>query len=204
MRILCLLLIPFMLSGCITLFPTPDAPPRIYTLTPKTMAAKRLPKVGGLLAVERPNAGADLDTDKITIHLTPQKVDSYNRAKWIEAAPKMFQDVIVESFDKTGKITAFSSDVANLRSDYVLLLDMQEFQAEPYHCKGKTHIHVGINAKLIKMPERKLIGSNNFNQILDSDDNKMDTLVSCFDLATGNVINMLIEWVLTAIQKSRS
>lgn len=204
MRNIAFLLISFFLSGCITLFPKPEDPPRIYTLTPEIISSTRLPKVGGLLAVERPNAGADLDTEKIAIHLTPQKVDYYNRAKWIESAPKMIQDVIVESFDKTEKITAFSTNFANLRSDYILLIDLQEFQAEPYHCHDKTLIHTGLNAKLIKMPERKLIASQNFHQKLDAGDNKMDTLVSCFDLATGNVINRLVEWVLHAIQRSRS
>lgn len=204
MRIICLLIASFCLSGCFSLFPKPEDPPRLYTLTPKTLSGEHLPHIGGLLAVERPNAGADLDTDNITIHVTPQKVDIYNQAKWIENAPKMFQNVVVESFDKTGKITAFSGDVANLRSDFLLLIDLQEFQAEPYHCVGKTHIHVGMNVKLVKMPERQLLGSQNFHHILDAEDNKMDTLVSCFDIASGNVINRLIEWVLNEIQKSRS
>lgn len=204
LKLISLLLTTSLLSGCFSLFPTPSNPPRVYTLTPEKISTYGLPKVDGLLMIELPRAGADLDTEKITVHLTPHKVDTYNEARWIERAPKMLQNILVESFDMTRKITAVGADTANLRSDYLLLTELKEFQCEPYHCKGTTHVHVGINAKLIKMPQRKLIASNNFDQRLDAPDNKMDTLVSRFDLATGNLVHMLIEWALNAIEKGHA
>ncbi|MDP3532751.1 MAG: ABC-type transport auxiliary lipoprotein family protein [Alphaproteobacteria bacterium] len=199
-KIIPLCLLPF-LSGCFSLFPKPAAPPRIYTLTPKSTFPADLPNVQGLIIVERPHVGADIETEKITVHLTPHKVDYYKQAKWIERAHKMMQNLIVESFENSRKITAIASDAAKLRSDYLLMTELKEFQAESYHNPQETRVHVALNAKLIKMPERKLVTSQNFDQVLVAPSLKMDEIVSTFDKAAGKILKKLVIWTVNSIQK---
>jgi cholesterol transport system auxiliary component len=199
-KIIPLCLVPF-LSGCFSLFPKPADPPRIYTLTPKSTFPADLPNIQGLIIVEQPHVGADIETEKITVHLTPHKVDYYKQAKWIERAHKMMQNLIVESFENSRRITAIASDAAKLRSDYLLMTELKEFQAENYHKLNEAHVHVALNAKLIKMPERKLVTSQNFDQVLISPSLKMDEIVSTFDQATGKILKKLVIWTVNSIHQ---
>lgn len=194
--------LPF-LGGCFSLLPKPADPPRIYTLTPKSTFPTDLTNIQGLIIVEQPHAGADIETEKITVHLTPHKVDYYKQAKWIERAHKMMQNLIVESFENSRKVTAIASDAAKLRSDYLLMTELKEFQAEIYHNPNETRVHVGLNAKLIKMPERKLVTSQNFDRILIAPSIKMDDIVSTFDAATGKILKKLVVWTINSIQNHK-
>lgn len=194
-----LLIISLTLSGCFSIFPKPADPPRLYTLTSKSSFAKELPQVKGLIIIERPHVGADIETEKITVHLTPHKVDYYKQARWIERGHKMMQDLMVESFENSKKITAIASDSGKLRADYLLMSELKEFQAESYGSPETPKVHVALNAKLIKMPERKLITSQNFDRILVSPSKKMDDIVSTFDKATSNVLKKLVNWTIQSI-----
>lgn len=201
MKKIAVFFIPLILSGCFSLLPKPADPPRIYTLTPKSTFPKDLPELQGLIIIEQPHAGADIETEKITTHLTPHKVDYYNLARWTERAHKMIQTLMVESFENSRKLTAIASDAAKLRSDYLLMTELKEFQTEAYHDPKNIHVHVAINAKLIKMPERKLITSQNFDRTLISPSTKMDDIVATFDKATGKILKKLVIWTIHSIHK---
>ena len=203
-KFLSCLLLPIFLSGCFSLLPKPADPPRLYTLTPKSEFSKDLPQHSGLLIIEQPHAGADIDTDKIATHLSAHKVDYYNQAKWTDRSHKMMQNLMVESFENSRKITAIASDAGKLRADYILMSELKEFQTESYHGKDELHVHVGMNVKLIKMPERKLVTSQRFDRILMSPSFKMDDIVATFDEATGKILKKIVVWTVRSIHTEKA
>ena len=58
------------------------------------------------------------------------------------------------------------------------------------------HGHVGLNAKLVKMPERVIIGSEKFDSVVEAEADRLDDIVAAFDTALGKVLKRLVEWTL--------
>jgi cholesterol transport system auxiliary component len=89
-----------------------------------------------------------------------------------------------------------------LRSAYNLISELREFQAE-YDQGGAPKVRVRINAKLVKMPERMIIGSTTAEFIEKSDGTGLEAVVHAFDAALGKSLKRIVEWTLTtAGQKS--
>jgi cholesterol transport system auxiliary component len=192
------LLLMLLLSGCVSLFPKPAPPPQTFSLTPKNIFPKTLDKSPSLLTVERPHANAGIDTDKISVLLSPYKVDYYTGARWVDRSTKMIKTLIVESFENSNKITAIAADAANLRSDYMLLPEIREFQAETFHDEG-TMIHIGVAVKLIKMPERRLVVSEYFDRIDLVPHDSLDNVVQTFDESLGKILKRMVIWTISSI-----
>ena len=86
-----------------------------------------------------------------------------------------------------------------LRSDFNLLVDLREFQAE-YRDGGAPRVHVRLNGKLVRMPQRAIIGTmtaENFEQAQGTD---MDAVVHAFDEALGKAMKRLVEWTIWTAQ----
>jgi cholesterol transport system auxiliary component len=109
----------------------------------------------------------------------------------------MVQDLLVESFENTKKIVSVGRDTTGLRADYVLLTDLRDFEARYYQGTDKPpQVRVRITAKLIKMPEREIIGGLDAIKTSDAERNDIDSIVAAFGEATGNTMKMIVQWTL--------
>src|SRR5207248_2568930 len=63
-----------------------------------------------------------------------------------------------EGFEKSGAVPAVGRDSAGLRADFILETDLREFSAIYDSPTGPPRAAVAFNVKLIKIPERKIIG----------------------------------------------
>lgn len=185
------------LGGCA--LPGSGEPPQLYTLTPKTTFDTSLPVVEWQLIVERPVASAGLNTQRIALQRTPVTLDYFAHADWTDTAPDMVQSLLIESFESTGKIKAVSRESTQLRPDYELQLELREFQAEYDDDSGKPPlIRVRLNGKLIRMPDRSIVGNDTVERTVRANGNDMENVVLAFDDALGKVMKRIVEWTLTA------
>ena len=131
-RLGAVLTLALLVPGCGgNLLGLPEGPaPDIYTLTPKSTFDNDLPKVKWQLVVDQPTAARGLDTDRIALHPEPTEIKYYAGARWTDRAPDMVQTLMLESFENTGKIVAVGRQTIGLRSDFNLVSDLREFQAE--------------------------------------------------------------------------
>jgi cholesterol transport system auxiliary component len=188
------LLAAFCLGGCSTLT---GAPPSLYVLQPKTTYDTNLPKVGYQLVIQTPDAPQSLDVSRIALARSPTTIDYFANSAWTDRAPVMVQDLLVESFENTGKIVSVGRDTTGLRADYVLLTDLRDFEARYYQGTDKPpQVRVRITAKLIKMPEREIIGGLDAVKVSDAEKNDIDSIVAAFGEATGNTMKMIVQWTL--------
>ncbi len=184
------------LGGCT--LPGSGEPPQLYTLTPKSTFDGDLPTVDWQLIVERPITSAGLNSHRIALQRTPVTLDYFAHANWTDAVPELVQDLLIESFENTGKIKAVSRESTQLRADYVLQLELRDFQAE-YDTAGKPPlIHVRLSDKLIRMPDRSIVGSNTVERSVRAESGDMASIVLAFDEALGKVMKRIVEWALVA------
>lgn len=199
-----LLLLLFAVPGCSGLVNLPGSGPApdLYDLTPKSSFASETPAVDVQLVIEVPTAPRGLDTDRIALRPAPTQLKYFAGSRWSDRAPKMVQTLLVESFENSDKIVAVGPQAVGLRSDYVLKTDLREFQAEYFKSETAPDIRVRLNLKLIKMPDARIVASQNFERVITAPGNNTANIVSSFDEALGKVLRRSVEWSLTEIDRT--
>jgi cholesterol transport system auxiliary component len=183
------------LAGC-ALLQAAD-PQDLYTVTPKSTFEPDLPAVYWQLTVEAPAAAANLNTGRIALAMTPTSSDYYAKAAWTDRAPLMVQTRIVDSFENTRKIVAVARESIGIRANYVLQPDLRNFEALYYYGEPPI-VRVRIIAKLVRMPDRQIIGVASFERCVRARTDKIPKVVEAFDQALGGVIKQLVSWTLRA------
>jgi len=195
-----LLLAAGALAGC--QLPGTGEPPQLFTLSPKSTFAPDLPQANWQLAVETPVASGGIDSAKIALARTPLTLDYFARANWTDTAPRMVQTLLVESFENTGRIVAVGRESTSLRPDYLLKVDLREFQAES--APGAPPIaRVRLAVRLVRMPDRTVVGSFAHEARQPATAGDMQNIVLAFDEALGSVLRRVVEWTLRTAEPKR-
>ena len=185
------------LSGCEGRVPRLGGPPaNLYTLTPKNTFTKELRRVSWQLVVDEPLASGGLNIDRIALRHSPTELKYFARARWTERAPRMVQTLMVESFENSGAIIAVGRKAIGLRSDYNLITELREFQAEYFESDGVPTVRVRLNAKLVKQPRRAIVASRTFEATIKSEGKAMWNVIRAFDQALGKVLRHTVEWTI--------
>lgn len=182
-------------AACQVPVPGQGPPPNLYRLTPKSTFNEDLPTVDWQLVLETPLANAGIDTVRIGLQRTPTLFEYYARSNWSDRAPQMVQTLMIESFENSHRIVAVGRDSVALRADFVLKTELREFQAE-YFESQIPQAHVGMTARLVKMPRRAIIGSESFEAKVPAKADRMADIVAAFDEALGKVLRRIVEWTL--------
>jgi cholesterol transport system auxiliary component len=186
----------FLLTGC-ELIKAAEEPTDLYQVSPKSTFEPNMPSVQWQLAVEVPAAAANLNTGRIAISKSPTSSDYFAKTAWTDRAPAMVQTRIVDSFENSHKIVAVSRDSIGLRANYTLQPDLRNFEAM-YFYGGAPIAHVRIVAKLVRMPERQIIGTATIERCVRAREDKVPKVVEAFDQALGSVMKRLVAWTLKA------
>ncbi|HXV23826.1 MAG TPA: ABC-type transport auxiliary lipoprotein family protein [Alphaproteobacteria bacterium] len=198
-----LLLSQALLAGCTGILPGTGDPLRLYTLTPKSTYEGDLPKVDWQLVVEMPVAPAGINTNRIALAHSPITLDYYAGATWTDSSPALAQTLLIESFENTGKIVAVGRESVGLRPDYVLKLELREFQAEYASSEAPPTVHIRMIAKLVRMPQREIVATHMAQRMLPAATNTLDSVVAAFDDALGPVLKEIVIWTLTSVPPER-
>ena len=191
------------LTACSGIIPGTGAPLKLYTLTPKTTYPPDLPDVQWQLVVEQPIAPAGINTNRIAVAQSLITLDYYAGATWTDSAPAMVQTLMVESFENTRKIVAVGRESVGLRPDYVLKLELREFQAEYESAHDLPAAHIRMIAKLVRMPDREIVAAHTADRRIMASANTLDAVVGAFDAALGPVLKEIVEWTLRAVPPTR-
>jgi len=187
------------LVACDLPVPGRGPPPALYRLTPKSTFHENLPEVDWQLVLEVPVADAGLSTTRVALQRAPTRLEYYARSSWTDRAPLMVQTLMIESFENSKQIVAVGRESVGLRADFILKSELREFQAE-YFDGTLPSVRVAINAKLVQMPRRTIIGSQSFEARAEANKDTMDEIIAAYDEALGTVLKHLVEWTLIAGQ----
>jgi len=186
--------LPNIVSG-----PAPD----LYVLSPKSTFPDDLPTVDWQLVVEEPSTAKGIDTDRIAIAPHPLEVKYLAGSRWADRAPRMIQQLLIQSFENSEKIVSVGRQSIGLRSDFVLKTELREFQAEKTP-DGGTQVRVRVNLKLVRQAVGMIVASESFESIKPAASEKVPDIVQSFDDAVGAVFKRAVAWTLKAGDENKT
>ncbi len=188
-------------AACAQLVPGQGPPPALYRLSPKSTFRADLPVVDWQLVLEPPIAAASLNSTRIGLQRNPMSMEYYARSNWSDRAPLMVQTLMIESFENSRRIVAVGREAIGLRADFVLKTELREFQTIYFDAERPKTL-VTLNAKLVEMPQRSIIGSQSFSHATEVTADRLDNIIAAFDLSLGKVLRRLVEWTLSTGQEA--
>lgn len=185
----------FGLAGCSSLLTDPPKP--LFQLTPKSTYPAGMPHLSGQLLIDVPLAPAGLDTSRIALSRSPVSLDYFADGEWTDRTPRLVQTALLESFENSRTVSAIDRETIGLGADLVLKPELRHFEAVYDSPDGVPQIWVLLNARLVKMPERKIIAQQSFEARYPAAANKIGDIVVAFDEALGKVMKELVVWTVT-------
>jgi cholesterol transport system auxiliary component len=185
------------LSGCSLPDLGSGPPPDLYVLSPKSTFPEDLPTVDWQLVVEEPSTAKGIDTDRIAIAPSSLEVKYLAGSRWADRAPRMVQQLLIQSFENTKKIVSVGRQSIGLRSDFVLKVELREFQAEKT-AEGATVVRVRLNLKLVRLAMGQIVASQSFESVKEAKSEGVPDIVQAFDDGVGAVLKRAVAWTLKA------
>lgn len=194
------------LAGCASLF-VASPPGHLYRLSASRGFPAGLPHVTAQLLVDVPQAPAGLDTTRIALSRSPISLDYFADSEWTDRAPALVQSALLASFENSGAITAIDRESTGLRADFILKTEIRHFEAEYDSGAGSgggpPRVWVAINARLVAMPQRKIIAQAVFEQQIRAAATDIPSVVTVFNSAADAVMKDIVLWTLTNSALSR-
>lgn len=183
------------LAGCSI---GPSSPPaQIYVLDPPFAAMTDVPMSGAQLAVAAPDLANVLDTQRIALS-RGQNMDYYADAQWTDNTARLLQSLLVEAFEKSGKIGSVGRDSNGLHADYILQTEVRDFAARYDSPNGPPTIVVDIMVKLVSADRRTVAASFDVNKTAATTQNSVPAVVQAFNQATGAALEEIVGRALRA------
>jgi cholesterol transport system auxiliary component len=191
------------LAGCsISGLAGSEPPPDLYVLSPKSTFSQDIPAVSWQLVVDEPSTAKGIDTDRIAIAPSPLEVKYFGGSRWADRAPRMVQQLLIQSFENTKKIVSVGRQSLGLRSDFVLKTELREFQAEKTN-DGGTIVRVRLNLKLLRPSIGQIVASESFESVKPAASENIPDIVQSFDDAVGAVLKRAVTWTLKSGEENK-
>jgi cholesterol transport system auxiliary component len=185
------------LGACGSLIGPSNPSPQIWRLEPALAAPSGGAPASWQLAVARPTATAALDTERIAL-LRGAVMDYYADVQWNDAMPRLVQALLVEAFEKSGRVPAVAREAEGIRADYVLQCDIRDFDAQyGAAADAAPQVVVEIEARLLA-PRGEVVASLDARQTARAGANSVAGVVQAFDQALGAALGQIVSWTMQA------
>lgn len=195
------------LTGCSTasLFDSETPTPTSYVLAPVPPATDATPSSASNVdvAIARPDVGPGLDTRRIAV-LRGRQLDYYRGTEWGGSVPEIVQTLLVTSLDDQKLFRSVTSEQTRVSSEYLLDVEVRDFQAEYDSENGIPQVRVTMVARLIRIADRELIGSLAATAVLPAKDNRMSEVAAAFETASRQVALEIAGKSATAINADQA
>jgi cholesterol transport system auxiliary component len=192
------------LAGCSSNLIGPPPAPQIYVLHPEFSPVANAPMVSWQLVVSVPGAPESLDTERVALVRAPNTMDYFANSQWTDRAPLLVQSLLVEAFEKSGRINAVGRESAGIRADYVLQSEIHDFSAHYAVLDTPPKIRVAITAKLVGALSRNVAATMEFENEAQAAANDMPNIAAAFTRATGAAVSRIVSWTLQVKVPERS
>lgn len=192
-------ILPLCLMAACSDLPGLGSQTSLYEPEPAWRFDSATPTVDWQLLVEEPNAPGTINTGRIALKRPDGEFDYFAARRWSDPAPVFTQSLLIEAFEKSGKIVSVGRDSIGLRSDYLLKTDLRGFQAEYSGDPGSTApvVLVQVNTKLVRMPRREIIAGDTFEARVAAASPRFEDIMAAFERGLGAVLARTVDWTLT-------
>jgi cholesterol transport system auxiliary component len=168
---------------------------QLYVLSPPPAAATGA-AVNWRLVIDRPFAPDSLDTQRIALKPTAVTMDYYADASWQDSLPTLLQSLLVEHFERDGRVAAVGRDTSSINGDYTLRSDIRSFQAVYPAPDAPPRIELRVGVTLVSQSTGNVVGTREFMATAQASANAMPAIVEAFDQATGMLLADMANWAI--------
>lgn len=182
------------LGGCGSLLGPSGPPLQIYRLEPAFGPFAPGPNVSWQLAIARPYASKTLDTERISL-VRGAAMDYYADAQWSDSVPRLVQSMLVEAFERSGRIAAVARESDGLRADYTLTTDIGDFTAQYAAENAPPTVVVDFAVRLLGA-RGVVAASRHMRQASPAAANTVPSVIQAFQQAVGASLAEIVDWAL--------
>ena len=192
------LLAALVLSGCAAITSLTDAttPLQAYELRAPADAPAMRGSLRRDLVIETPTAGGALDTDRILIRPDPLQAAYLPRARWIDTAPVMLQNLMLRSFEDANALRYVGRRPIGGTADYLLVSELTDFQAELGPDGEAVTTRVRLTARLVRENDAEILGTSTIQTTAPVASTEPASVVAGFNEATSAALQDLTIWAL--------
>jgi cholesterol transport system auxiliary component len=183
------------LAGCSGNLIGPPPAPQLYVLHPDFTPLPTAPAVPWQLIVAVPVAPESFDTERIALTRAPNIMDYYANAQWTDRAPLLLQGLLVEAFEKSGKITA-ARESTGIRGDYILASEIHDFEAFYAVIDTPPKVQVRLSVSLLGALRHDVLATLQVQHEAQAAANDLPSVTAAFAEATGAAVEEIVNWTL--------
>lgn len=184
-------------ASCSGLIGPPPAP-QLYALHPDFQTMPDAPNAPWQLVVALPQAPESLNTERIALMRAPNVMDYYANSAWTDSVPALLQTLLIEAFEKSGKITAVARDGQGIRGDYILQTEIRDFEAYYAVIDTPPQAVIKLSVSLVGALRRDVISTLRPEHQAQAAANNLPSITAAFAQAAGAAIGEIVTWALRA------
>ncbi|MBV9331839.1 MAG: membrane integrity-associated transporter subunit PqiC [Alphaproteobacteria bacterium] len=190
------------LAACSNVIGPPGAG-QIYVLRPQLPSHTGGEKVAWALAVALPEAPRNLESDRIVVSRSANTADFFAAANWPDRLTDLVQTSVIDAFKASGTVDVVIPDTESLSTDYILKIQIRDFEAVYTQPDGPPKAVVALDAILVARHSRNLAAQHSIRQEAQASQNSVDAAVGAMDAAFGAALQDLVTWAVSAVPRRR-
>ena len=193
LRVISVLFLAVTLGAC-GILPAKREPPAVYSPRLHWAPPAAATRVSLQLLVETPQANESLDSNRILVMPTPGTLQIYKGALWSDRAPTLLRGLLIEAFERSGRITGVGSFATGLSSDFTLAWTLRDFQAEYRDGVPVAVVRVGVN--LVDALNGRVVAARTFEASRPATSSATASVAQAFEAVLDALLPQIVEWTL--------
>ena len=148
------------------------------------------------LVVDEPVAADPIRSTRIVLKPADRAYGVYKGARWTDRAPDVVQALVIEAFERSGRIRVVARSSSSVRGDFALMTELREFEARYDAGASGATAHVEISAKLVHAARNEVVAARVFEASAVADGRAVQHVVPAFEAALNEAVAALVAWTL--------
>ena len=149
-----------------------------------------------VLLVATPTASSAIATDRMVIKPNALQIKYLPDGRWVDSAPMHVQALLIRSIGNSGGVAFVGGDAAGPVPDFVLLTDLQAFQAE---LGPPNQVVVRMSLTLVRDIDRRVIASRTFETTVALQSDQAMPVAAAFNAAMAGLLRQATSWTVAAM-----
>jgi len=194
-------LLPIVLSACVSILPDPEPADAIYRLS-STGEAVTANANAVVMRVDRPIASTVLAGRDIVISREDRELVTAGGARWAEAIPVLIQQSVLDEIRQRKTIVGVEP-TAGARADFRMSLAVRNFEVT--FDEGNDNPPLAIvqySVTVSNASTRKLNSTYSVRKTMRANEARVSSIVEATDKANSQAVGDIVDWLETLTYKS--
>lgn len=169
-----------------------SAPATYDLIAPRSFASQARPSRIQLVVAE-PTAVRALDSERIMVRPSAEKVSYYPGAVWSDRLPRLLQARMIEAFENSGAVKAVANSSDRIEGDLTLQTVVRSFQIDVG--EGSPSAQIDLFAKLVDSRQGKIVASKSFSSRVAASQDTPAGGVNAMNQALTETLQDVVGWV---------